>query len=83
MFWQIMKPNGGGEPTGDLAQAIDRTFGTFDTFKQQLNDAGVKRFGSGWVWLMKNNQGNLQITSTANQDSPLIEGYYPIMGNDI
>jgi len=83
MFWQIMKPNGGGEPTGDLARAIDRTFGTFDTFKQQFNDAGVKRFGSGWVWLVKNNQGNLQITSTANQDSPLSEGYYPIMGNDV
>jgi Fe-Mn family superoxide dismutase len=83
MFWQIMKPNGGGEPTGDLASAIDSTFGTFDTFKQQFNDAGVKRFGSGWVWLVKNNQGNLQITSTANQDSPLSEGYYPIMGNDV
>jgi Fe-Mn family superoxide dismutase len=83
MFWQIMKPNGGGEPTGDLASAIDSTFGTFDTFKQQFNDAGVKRFGSGWVWLVKNNQGNLQITSTADQDSPLSEGYYPIMGNDV
>ncbi len=83
MFWQIMKPNGGGEPTGDLARAIESTFGTFDTFKQQFNDAGVKRFGSGWVWLVKNNQGNLQITSTANQDSPLIEGYSPIFGNDV
>ncbi|MBC7824888.1 MAG: superoxide dismutase [Candidatus Parcubacteria bacterium] len=83
MFWQIMKPNGGGEPAGDLAREIDRTFGTFDTFKQQFNDAGVKRFGSGWVWLVKNNQGTLQITSTANQDSPLSEGYYPIMGNDV
>lgn len=83
MFWQIMKPDGGGEPTGDLARAIESTFGTFDTFKQQFNDAGVKRFGSGWVWLVKNNQGNLQITSTANQDSPLSEGYYPIMGNDV
>ena len=83
MFWQIMKPNGGGEPAGDLAREIDRTFGTFDTFKQRFNDAGVKRFGSGWVWLVKNNQGTLQITSTANQDSPLSEGYYPIMGNDV
>ena len=83
MFWQIMKPNGGGEPMGDLARAIESTFGTFDTFKQQFNDAGVKRFGSGWVWLVKNNQGNLQITSTANQDSPLIEGYSPIFGNDV
>ena len=81
MFWQIMKPSGGGEPTGDLARAIESTFGTFDTFKQQFNDAGVKRFGSGWVWLVKNNQGNLQITSTANQDSPLTEGYSPIFGN--
>ncbi|MCY7323985.1 MAG: superoxide dismutase [Phormidesmis sp. CAN_BIN36] len=83
MFWQIMKPSGGGEPTGDLARAIESTFGTFDTFKQQFNDAGVKRFGSGWVWLVKNSQGNLQITSTANQDSPLIEGYSPIFGNDV
>lgn len=83
MFWQIMKPSGGGEPTGDLARAIESTFGTFDTFKQQFNDAGVKRFGSGWVWLVKNNQGNLQITSTANQDSPLTEGYSPIFGNDV
>ncbi|KAM3114835.1 superoxide dismutase [Phormidesmis sp. 146-33] len=83
MFWQIMKPNGGGEPTGDLAGAIDQTFGNFDNFRQQFNDAGVKRFGSGWVWLVSNPQGNLQITSTPNQDSPLTEGHYPIFGNDV
>src|SRR6185437_5425243 len=67
MFWQIMKPSGGGEPTGDLASAISQTFGSFDTFKTQFNDAGAKRFGSGWAWLVYQN-GQLAVTSTANQD---------------
>jgi Fe-Mn family superoxide dismutase len=83
MFWQIMKPNGGGEPTGELASAINQTFGSFDNFKTQFNDAGAKRFGSGWVWLVLGQNGQLQITSTANQDSPLTDGLYPIMGNDV
>ena len=83
MFWQIMKPSGGGTPSGDLAGAIDQTFGNFDNFRQQFNDAGVKRFGSGWVWLVATPQGALQITSTPNQDSPLTEGHYPIFGNDV
>lgn len=83
MFWQIMGPNGGGAPTGDLAKVINDQFGGFEAFKQQFNDAGTKRFGSGWVWLVRNNQGDLQIVSTPNQDSPLIEGHFPIMGNDV
>jgi Fe-Mn family superoxide dismutase len=83
MFWEIMSPNGGGEPTGDIAKAINDTFGSFDAFKQQFNDVGTKRFGSGWVWLVRTHQGDLQITSTPNQDSPLTEGHYPIMGNDV
>ena len=83
MFWQIMSPNGGGEPTGAIADAITQTFGSFDAFKQQFNDAGAKRFGSGWVWLVRSGDGQLQVTSTANQDNPVIEGQYPIMGNDV
>ena len=83
MFWKIMGPNGGGEPTGAIAGAIREAFGDFDTFKQQFNDAGVKRFGSGWVWLVRGAGGKLEITSTANQDNPMSEGMYPIMGNDV
>src|SRR5690348_8930107 len=83
MFWQIMKPNGGGEPAGALANAIQQTFGSFDAFKTAFNDAGTKRFGSGWVWLVLNQNGKLQVTSTANQDSPLMDGLYPVMGNDV
>jgi Fe-Mn family superoxide dismutase len=83
MFWQIMKPNGGGAPTGALADAINATFGSFDQFKAQFKDAGVKRFGSGWVWLVQDGSGKLQITSTANQDSPFMDGLFPIMGNDV
>ncbi|SRR5579883_1079559 len=83
MFWEIMKPNGGGEPTGALAQAINRAFGSFDQFKTQFNDAGVKRFGSGWAWLVLNPSGQLQVISTANQDSPFMDGLFPVMGNDV
>ncbi len=83
MFWEIMGPNGGGEPTGAIADAINETFGSFDTFKQQFNDAGVKRFGSGWAWLVRTSDGKLQVMSTANQDNPMSEGHYPIMGNDV
>jgi superoxide dismutase, Fe-Mn family len=83
MFWQIMKPNGGGEPTGPLASAITSTFGSFDNFKTQFNDAGVKRFGSGWAWLVMDRAGAFSVTSTANQDSPLMDGMLPIMGNDV
>jgi Fe-Mn family superoxide dismutase len=83
MFWQIMKPNGGGEPTGALANAIQSAFGSFDAFKAAFNDAGVKRFGSGWAWLVLDRSGKLQVISTANQDSPLMDGLYPVMGNDV
>ncbi len=83
MFWKIMTPNGGGEPTGELASAIQQAFGSFDAFKTALNDAGVKRFGSGWTWLALDRSGKLQVMSTANQDSPLTEGLYPVMGNDV
>ena len=83
MFWNIMKPHGGGQPTGDLANAIQQTFGSFDAFKTAFNDAGTKRFGSGWAWLVLDSSGKLQVISTANQDSPLMDGLYPVMGNDV
>ena len=83
MFWNIMKPNGGGQPTGDLASAIQQVFGSFDAFKAALNDAGTKRFGSGWAWLVLDSSGKLQVISTANQDSPLMDSLYPVMGNDV
>ncbi len=83
MFWQLMKPNGGGEPTGELASAIQQAFGSFNDFKAAFNDAGVKRFGSGWAWLILDSSGKLQVISTANQDSPLMDGNHPIMGNDV
>ena len=88
-FWKIMGPNAGGEPKGKLADDIKSTFGGFDQFKEKLADAGVKRFGSGWAWLIKNSSGKLEIISTANQDSPLMgkgvsgaEGT-PILGVDV
>ena len=81
-FWQIMGPDGGGEPSGALADAIQSTFGDLASLKQQVNDAGVKRFGSGWTWLVLDG-GNLAVTSTANQDSPLSDGQTPLLGNDV
>jgi Fe-Mn family superoxide dismutase len=83
MFWEIMTPGGAKEPTGDLAGAINQAFGSFDAFKTQFNDAGTKRFGSGWAWLVVAQGGALQVLSTANQDSPLTDGQYPVMGNDV
>jgi Fe-Mn family superoxide dismutase len=83
MFWEIMTPGGAKEPAGDLASAINQTFGSFDAFKTQFNDAGTKRFGSGWAWLVVAQGGALQVLSTANQDSPLMDGQYPVMGNDV
>ncbi len=83
MFWQIMGPNAGGAPSGELADAINQTFGSFDQFKAAFNDAGAKRFGSGWVWLVMGQDGKLAVTSTANQDNPLMDGQFPIMGNDV
>ncbi len=83
MFWEIMTPGGSKTPTGELATAINAKFGSFDAFKTAFNDAGVKRFGSGWAWLILNKTGELEITSTANQDSPLMEGAFPVLGNDV
>ena len=83
MFWEIMTPGGSGQPTGELAAAITETFGSFDQFKAAFNDAGVKRFGSGWAWLTLGADGKLQVISTANQDSPYMDGLYPVMGNDV
>jgi Fe-Mn family superoxide dismutase len=83
MFWQIMSPQGGGEPTGAIAEEINKTFGSFKQFREQFNQAGGDRFGSGWVWLVRNQNGQLQITTTPNQDSPIMDGSYPIMGNDV
>ena len=83
MFWQIMGPNAGGQPTGEIASAINAKFGSFENFKNAFNDAGAKRFGSGWAWLVIDRNGNLEVISTANQDSPLMEGLFPVMGNDV
>jgi Fe-Mn family superoxide dismutase len=81
-FWEIMSPDGGGEPDGDLADAIEATFGGVDQLIEQVNDAGVKRFGSGWTWLVVDN-ASLAVTSTPNQDTPISEGKTPILGIDV
>lgn len=83
MFWEIMGPNGGGEPTGALAEAINSSFGSFADLKTKINDAGVKRFGSGWSWLVKDSGGALSVISSANQDSPLMQGLTPVLGVDV
>ena len=82
MFWQIMTPKGGGEPTGTVGQSIKTAFGDFAKFREQFNAAGAGRFGSGWAWLI-NNGGKLSITSTPNQDNPLMEGKKAILGIDV
>ena len=82
MFWEIMAPNAGGQPSGPLAEAINSSFGSFDAFKEQFAKAATTRFGSGWAWLLRHG-GRLEITSTANQDSPLMEGRVPILGLDV
>jgi superoxide dismutase, Fe-Mn family len=82
LFWEIMSPDGGGEPSGSLAAAIESTFGGLDELKSQVNDAGVKRFGSGWTWLIHDGTG-LSVVSTPNQDSPLINDDVPLLGIDV
>jgi Fe-Mn family superoxide dismutase len=82
MFWKIMGPGKGGAPKGNVAQAINGAFGSFDAFKEKMNAAGAARFGSGWAWLVKSG-GKLDVLSTANQDSPVMEGKYPVMGVDV
>jgi Fe-Mn family superoxide dismutase len=83
LFWQIMAPNAGGAPSGALAAAIDKAFGSFDGFKDQLTKAAIGRFGSGWAWLSIDSGGALRVESTANQDSPLMEGRTPVLGLDV
>ncbi|MBO8171340.1 MAG: superoxide dismutase [Bacillaceae bacterium] len=82
LFWEIMSPNGGGEPTGALADEINKTFGSFDQFKEEFATAAKTRFGSGWAWLVLDN-GKLSVMSTPNQDNPLMEGKTPILGLDV
>jgi Fe-Mn family superoxide dismutase len=82
LFWEIMGPNGGGEPSGALGEAIDSTFGSLDDLKSQVNDAGVKRFGSGWTWLVWDGTG-LAVKSTPNQDSPVMDSDVPLLGIDV
>lgn len=81
-FWEIMAPNAGGAPTGDIKEAIDAAFGSFDKLKEEFKTAATGRFGSGWAWLVLNN-GKLEITSTPNQDSPLMDGKTPVLGLDV
>jgi Fe-Mn family superoxide dismutase len=82
MFWQVMGAHGGGAPSGNVANAIDAAFGTFDAFKEKFSAAGAARFGSGWVWLI-NNDGTLSIESSPNQDSPIMDGKSAILGLDV
>jgi len=83
LFWEIMTPGGSSAPGGALAKAIDESFGSLVDFKTKFNAAGIARFGSGWVWLIKGADGKLAITSTANQDNPISEGLKPVFGNDV
>ncbi|SQH61256.1 iron/manganese superoxide dismutase [Aeromonas caviae] len=83
LFWQVMSPQGGGEPGGELAAAIERDLGGLEAFKQAFTQAALSRFGSGWAWLVVDGRGKLQVVSSANQDSPLMEGLTPILGLDV
>jgi Fe-Mn family superoxide dismutase len=83
LFWEILSGNGGGEPVGKLASAINSTFGNFEEFKSKFSAAAVTRFGSGWAWLAQNSSGDLEVFSTANQDTPVMAGKYPIIGLDV
>ncbi|WP_447834425.1 superoxide dismutase [Aeromonas veronii] len=83
LFWLVMSPQGGGEPDGELALAIERELGGFDAFKQAFTQAALSRFGSGWAWLVVDKAGRLQVESSANQDSPLMHGHTPILGLDV
>jgi Fe-Mn family superoxide dismutase len=83
MFWESMKPGGGGEPSGELAEAINARFGSFADFQSTFKDAGVNRFGSGWAWLVADGSGGVDVTSTANQDNPLMDGTTPLLGLDV
>ena len=82
LFWNMMSPDGGGEPTGAIGEAITSTFGSFDSFKEEFKNAGIARFGSGWAWLIKDSNG-LAVVSTPNQDTPLSDGSAPLLGADV
>ena len=82
LFWESMSPDGGGEPAGELATAIESAFGSFADFQAQLKDAGVNQFGSGWAWLVRDGDG-LAVVSTANQDNPISDGKTPLLGVDV
>lgn len=83
LFWPCLSPNGGGQPSGELATAINSTFGSFAKFKEEFSNAGATRFGSGWAWLCVDGKGGLVVTSTPNQDSPISDGLTPILGLDV
>jgi Fe-Mn family superoxide dismutase len=83
LFWQMLSPDGGGEPGGELGEAINSAFGSFDAFKEEFKNAGIGQFGSGWAWLVKDASGNLAVTKTANQDSPISDGQTPLLGCDV
>lgn len=83
LFWTILSPNGGGPATGDIADAINDTFGSFEDFKTEMGNAATGRFGSGWAWLCVNQNGKLEVISTQNQDSPYMNGLTPILGLDV
>ncbi len=83
LFWKVMSPNGGGNPSGDLAEAINDKFGSFDKFKEEFSSTAASQFGSGWGWLCVDDSGELVVTSTANQDSPYMDGLTPILGVDV
>lgn len=82
-YWNSMKPNGGGNPTGDLAKAIEKHFSSIDEFKQKFTDSAINRFGSGWAWLVKNKDGSLEIVSTSNADNPMTTGKQPLLTCDV
>jgi Fe-Mn family superoxide dismutase len=83
IFWTLMSPRGGGEPTGRVKEIVDRDFGGFAAFQMKFNDQGTKRFGSGWVWLVRTSSGGYEIVDRPNQDSPRMDGLTPILGNDV
>ena len=83
MFWEIMGRGKGGNPSGAIAEAINKAFGSFDAFKEKFEAAGVNQFGSGWAWLVRTKSGEFQVKSTPNQDNPMMNGEFPVMGNDV